>query len=100
MTGIVETVARAQNEAAEEFHRQQTTIPHSVLAMRGETLPHMRARAAIRATLEFARGNISEKMTTAGLTGSLLDASEIKESFRAVIGALLSEIEQDGGKKT
>lgn len=108
-SGIVEHVKRAQEEATAIFHRQQATIPHSVLAMRGETLPTMRARAAIRATLEYARerAKFNDPAVDAILNADLdiywgyyaKGPGGPDDVARVFIDALLLEIDQEGGKE-
>lgn len=55
MNPIIEKVKAAIRFATEQFEDEQRSIPHFVLAMKGKTLPELRARAAIRATLEHLR---------------------------------------------
>lgn len=100
---LVEHVARAQEAAAAEFHRLQETVPHSVLAFKGEPLPRMRARAAVRATLEWLRDNVSERMredaTDAYLRHCYNDphADETGIVFRAMLSAALQDMENSDG---
>lgn len=53
------------------------------------------ARAAIRATLEYARDNVSDRMELSGLDAEKMEMGPVS-LFSAMIDALLSEIDQGG----
>ena len=95
MHPAIEKVARAITEATDEFNRQQKTMPHAALAIVGEPLPRMRARAAIRSFIEYARDNVTDRMEAAGEeVPDEVFIDEAKNVFRAMITALLNEIEE------
>lgn len=54
MTELIDKVKSAISQATDEFHRQMAETPDMVLAFHhsGKTLPEMRAKAAIKATIE------------------------------------------------
>ena len=63
--------------------------------------PHKAARAAIRATLEYLRENVSEKMEDAGIAvqrNVLFDDPEADPCsiFGAMLSAALNDIERTG----
>lgn len=54
MSNLITAVKAAISQATDEFHQQMANTPDAVLALHhsGKTLPEMRARAAINATIE------------------------------------------------
>jgi len=60
MLDLVKKVKSAIAEATDEFHQQMENSPDVVLALTssGRTLPEMRARAAIKATLDDRRVDV------------------------------------------
>lgn len=89
MHPAIEKVARAITEATDEFNRQQKTMPHAALAIVGEPLPRMRARAAIRSFIEYARDKVA--VAVKGETEQeMLSRAAVYDYFTA----LLNEIEE------
>lgn len=96
MTGIVEHVARATNHAESEPHKTETG--YGDIYGWDDVMPAVRerhlliARAAIRATLEHARDNISRNMYRAA-SDALVPPGDAAACFVAMTEALLEELD-------
>jgi hypothetical protein len=116
MSELIAKVKAAISQATDEVHQQMANTPDVVLALHhsGKTLPDMRARAAIKVTLEHLLDNVSPEMVDDGseaadsakdeivernfLEGkphprAIADSQWLPKAFAAMISQALSEIE-------
>lgn len=95
MTGIVEAVALAAWQAR-RITKDGEDIFDRLLAKEAHLAV---GRAAIRATLEYARDNVSPEMACADPGTCTTDMHAFYSAkFRAMITALLAELDRESGK--